>query len=490
MVLGQAGYNRTDILDIHIQPDINDVVYQAGKLLLSTNGFNESIQRWTQHLVALDTFGNILNDSELMDTVFLNHLVSNTPTHFTTISGGGAVSTVHYFGRATIGVAQWNGDMELQYLRELPRIELIMFPTEIRELHKEFYISGYIQRLNYDLDVFLVKVTWNGDFQWIKMFGLPNEDDVAYGMYVDQEGLITIGCKSEPYNWSAHPPFNDYWRQPWTITIDTSGQVIREWRGEKAHTDEMSAYGLARPWDGSYGIFYNEFHEVQPGKILYRLTTALLDSTMQIRWKRHYGDLTLTGSFRDIGYSAMDSTIVVAGDIGWDNQLRGLIVKYDMEGNELWSVRPTGIAEHPAVRHYMAGLDIAPSGSIYAAGYIEDARAGSSRTKYGWLMKVTPDGCIDTLCATTSIEEQIASRQGWQVVFPNPVRDEIRIILPEADPQPMTMVVYDMQGRIVDRIQVTDRQQSFKVDWQPGMYGYQLLHKGVPVYVGKLVKME
>jgi hypothetical protein len=211
---------------------------------------------------------------------------------------------------------------------------------------------------------------------------------------------------------------------------------------------------------------------------------------MQVRWKRHYGDLVTLGTFIDNAYSFIDSSIVVAGYTILDNQLKGVIVKYDMDGNEVWSVHPYGIAAHHEVGNYIAGLDIAPSGSIYAAGYIEDARAWSSTTKYGWLIKVTADGCIDTLCTTTSIEEQIAARQGWQVVFPNPVRDEIRIRLPDEDPLPMTMAVFDMQGRIVDRIQVTERQQSFKVDWQPGMYGYQLLHKGAPVYVGKMVKME
>src|SRR5690606_140680 len=147
-----------------------------------------------------------------------------------------------------------------------------------------------------------------GELGWLMLFGESTDDDYSYGLDVSADGLITIGCKSEPFNWSAHPPFYDYWRRAWMITVDTYGQVIRQWKGEKEHTDEMSAYGLERPWDGSYSLIYNEFHEVQPGNILYRLTTALLDSNMQVRWKRNYGDLVTLGTFVDNAYSFLDST--------------------------------------------------------------------------------------------------------------------------------------------------------------------------------------
>src|SRR5690606_22867980 len=107
-----------------------------------------------------------------------------------------------------------------------------------------------------------------------------------------------------------------------------------------------------------------------------------------------------------------------------------------------------------------------------------------------WLMKVTPDGCVDTICTTTSIDEQIAASEGWQVVFPNPVREEVRIVLPEDAPLPMVMTVYDLQGRIVDRLHIADRRHTYPTAWQPGMYGYTISHAGIARYVGKLVKVE
>jgi hypothetical protein len=378
---------------------------------------------------------------------------------------------------------------------EYPRDERSDFHQRTWVLADHIYILGSAQRLNYRTDLLFMRLDAAGQVEVRKKIGYYSLNDYYGDSYIDGDGnFIVLGTRASD-DYIVDEKKIKGWAKPFIMKLDTAGNILDQWFGEENDPRVLFGKRFFMTPDSGHVIIGKDYKEVPHviGTIVYSSPTICkLDKDHNLLWKHTLSDFKTTQEYlADLAFDPLTETYVTAGMLGVpfgeniDDRI--LVMKFDDAGNIIWSFLET-LSEPPSGLHDVGGVVVSATGSIYVTG--RQYRPFEEPPRISWLMKVTADGCIDTLCTTTSIEEQIAAREGWQVVFPNPVRDEIRIIMPEADPLPMTMAVFDLQGRIVDRIQVTERQQSFNVDWQPGMYGYQLLHKGVPKYVGKLVKME
>ncbi|MBX2889610.1 MAG: T9SS type A sorting domain-containing protein [Saprospiraceae bacterium] len=158
-----------------------------------------------------------------------------------------------------------------------------------------------------------------------------------------------------------------------------------------------------------------------------------------------------------------------------------------LDGDTLWNRHFTAWPDSPdGTRNFLGGVVVLPSGSVVAAGYTERF-APVSVNYQGWVIKIDKDGCVDTLCITSSapvpVEEKVEV-----VVYPNPASDEVTFDASGRQGE-VSIQVYDHSGvRVWGCNKIRDM-----VKWRPtsiaqGFYFYRIADRNnLPIKAGTIV---
>jgi hypothetical protein len=109
---------------------------------------------------------------------------------------------------------------------------------------------------------------------------------------------------------------------------------------------------------------------------------------------------------------------------------------------------------------------------------------------FGWLLKITVDGCIDTLCMPTSIDDLHHSNNELVHAYPNPFKEYITIatMLPGHANSEVT-ILDPLGNRVISEtcsLPVTLNMGSFS----PGVYFFTVKDKCKFVGYGKVLKVD
>jgi len=108
------------------------------------------------------------------------------------------------------------------------------------------------------------------------------------------------------------------------------------------------------------------------------------------------------------------------------NALSGWFIRFDSTATPVWSRVDTAFwsIQTGSTNHLYDAVEL-PSGSIIACGYsrtYEPAGKG-----WGWLVKISPDGCVDTLsCATLQAPAHLLPEARVNI-YPNPATSWLHI---------------------------------------------------------------
>ncbi|MDX1407215.1 MAG: T9SS type A sorting domain-containing protein, partial [Saprospiraceae bacterium] len=211
-------------------------------------------------------------------------------------------------------------------------------------------------------------------------------------------------------------------------------------------------------------------------------------------WQRDFGGPTsVQNLFPEIAITP-ENDVVAVGQIFQETNhpvtgFLGWVTKVSNTGEKEWTVIDTSYAELGPRTNFLNGITIAPSGTIYAAGYTQEYVAPGRLC--GWILKVTPDGCVDTLCFTTSTGD-IESQKHEIHVFPNPFSSTITLELP-AGIHGSILEVSDLSGCVLYTKDVDASTSPINVDLSAlpsGLLIYTLRDDNGGVHTGKVVKVE
>jgi Secretion system C-terminal sorting domain len=327
---------------------------------------------------------------------------------------------------------------------------LVVFLPNIIETNTGYLISGHKQKTDYSADIFIAKIDSNGGKIWEKSYGLPGVEDISWELYsFSSDKFIVTGSHSN----SDNTPLSQWWAQSWIFAIDSLGNKL--WEFEGPVNEEINAIGIQPTPSGGW-IYGSGTFELLPNNDWGSTTKVVCrDSAMNLLWETPISPTTYsTNKIEDIKLSP-DGNYVVIGRWtthqipGMVNYRGGSITKITPNGAILWnhifSAYPNQIA---GSRNFLGGVEVLPSGSIVAAGYSERFHP-SYVAPQGWIIKISPDGCVvDTLCITSSATEW-ASQQLDLKVYPNPAQDNVTFeFLEDAGPG-IDIVVFDVLGNLV-----------------------------------------
>ena len=233
-------------------------------------------------------------------------------------------------------------------------------------------------------------------------------------------------------------------------------------------------------------FYLKNFHTIGNPDIQLAEVVSRLDSNFNLLWRIDLSSFNRTDRIRDIAYDPLLDQIIVAGEklLVYDGEYskEAWVIKLDSNGDIIWSITDTLYYSRQEV-HFTAGLDLSPSGSIYVGGYVTvnelDPRF------QGFILKVSPDGCTDTVCTTTSIYEQIKNWEQNVLLYPNPAVDELTLLI-KSMAGTGDLKIYDIQGNCTITSKVSQGNNGISTPNLPnGLYFYSLSSSEGKIYSGK-----
>ena len=159
--------------------------------------------------------------------------------------------------------------------------------------------------------------------------------------------------------------------------------------------------------------------------------------------------------------------------------LMGSLLRITSSGDSIWNYLDTAFTFASNIIYDAVEL---PSGSIIACGY---SRTTNPEKDWGWIIKVSKDGCIDTLnCTPISSIVSIPSKSEFRV-YPNPTTDIFSLDIP--DTCKIDYQIFDMMGLLV--LQGSQVGGKFDIhQLKPGGYIFKVFGKD-GVIVNKIMKI-
>lgn len=351
-------------------------------------------------------------------------------------------------------------------------------------LEDGYLLSGYVQRPNHKYDAFARRIDNEGNTLWYHFYGQYEQDDIMLGMSQLNDSLFAITGASAPDFSVLEGTRLKIWM------INSSGQIQIDWAGP----DDLLAMGifeLETVPSGGYIAFsrtfsgYNQWddYQLQP-------TLIKLGQDLNIEWIKLFGPNHSSFSIWHDMKPTPDGNFIGVGRVApydladLNAHLYGWMYKFTPEGDSIWARADLSTIPYQSGidDNVFGGVGFLSSGSVVAGGnsYINGQI-------YGWIVKVTPDGCIDTLLCQSSAAAFVAAADDPKV-FPNPASGQahIRYALPcEAD-----FRLYDVIGRPALRqaLPAGDRQETFSLAGMPeGIYFWQITMQGRILTGGKLM---
>lgn len=486
---GQSGFCTSLAKDIPFSMDMDDIQFHNNQLYVSGTAFIDSVNLWGLILAKVDTNGMLLWKTTFHDTSLASHIVLNSPSRFLITKNQKFILPVYYYNTGKMGILITDSlGHEINHVL-YDNDGLSIFPFDVIEVFEEYYILGLSQRNNYMHDVFILKVDSIGNQIWMKYYGLaPYHDEFIGDAIINTNGNITISASRHTNTYAVTNPPSSY-KKPWIFTIDTSGNIVEEWIGDE--NDIRTSGGgptlLMENGDWIISSFYlKNFHTIGNPDIQLAEVVSRLDSNFNLLWRIDLSSFNRTDRIRDIAYDPLLDQIIVAGEklLVYDGEYskEAWVIKLDSNGDIIWSITDTLYYSRQEV-HFTAGLDLSPSGSIYVGGYVTvnelDPRF------QGFILKVSPDGCTDTVCTTTSIYEQIKNWEQNVLLYPNPAVDELTLLI-KSMAGIGDLKIYDIQGNCTITSKVSQGNNGISTTNLPNaLYFYSLSSSEGKIYSGK-----
>jgi hypothetical protein len=384
-------------------------------------------------LAKLDTNGNVLAHYSYADSLGSHYSFGATPRGFLRCAdGSGYIMLGHAFSRSTGLAMKIGNNGEQVWVKEYPDINSRQdIYRKIIEVGDGYLIGGHKQRLDFSTDIFVKKINHHGEEAWERWYGTTNNRRDLFG------DMLMLGDNEYVIGGSTVPNQGVPWQQTsYTIkifAIDSLGNELWGWESAPS-LDELQLFGLNLNAAGNwiYATARGEFEF--DGFMRHQPRVIVRDSDFEIVRALDMADFggNVGNFFHDLvpladgGYLGVGSTRVpVDSPIVAVAHLRAWMSRMDMHGDTLWERKEVLFPDTLfATRQYLHSAVELPSGSIIAAGYYASA---SDPKDWGMLIKVGPDGCLDTLfCSPVSAVSPIVPDLEVSL-YPNPASSTVHI---------------------------------------------------------------
>lgn len=489
--IGSQGYSR--LYDQEQSMTMMSVRYYDDHLVLYGIILPPDSTKWGLFVAQLDTFGEVLRWVEIHDSTS-SFAAAYHSTIFDISESGDIVLPLNYFGTSAIGLAVLDNELNVRFVENYTDdANGVTIPySVITTSNGDLLVTGSAQlRDGGDVRVFLLRTDSLGNLKWLKYYGSPHLWDVGVSLIEIHENRYVIGG-----GW-GNVLTNEV--KSYIFEVDSLGNLYWSWNDPSV--PDRVARGLHKEEDGSFVYMSVDFRPTTFPDLQYEVSVPIFirrDQSMNlIDYKEVLPYTTRHELFnmirsRDGGWIAIGSrTNRTDKGLVPPPSVYGRVVKLSHEGDIEWEVQDTAYY-HPVNNSdsHLVGVTEAPSGSIYAVGYDNHRSPENVYRVYGWLLKITADGCNDTICNTSSIFRQIYGSKHIVKAYPNPTTDYLIFEIDERLPG-SAVRLFDLHGRLIHSETLDSHLNIVMLDTRdflPGMYVWSVAdQKGRVLENGKVV---
>ncbi len=466
------------------QARYEDVLIDNDTIVLYAVAYDTTKNNWGIKFFKYDIDGNELSSTSIIDTTAILTSTYFVKTIIKTSDGGYAM-----FGSALVEKSKpdFNYMIKVNHNLELEFIEKYFTESIARSMVEtdDGYLllsNIYVPNDEYgEYDPYLIKTNKNGKEIWRKQYENKKIDEI--GLLIKKQGINTFIITGE----ASTPVDDESWPQNDTLWMK---YIIIDSLGNKLHSSENHEVGTLRDFkilkDSSWICIgstweYNPINQRYDGQpLIYRLS-----KNNNVLWKQTPGVL---GSFFDdfFDLEAMpDGNFLASGTtISY-----AYLHKFDIDGNEIWH-RVDEAVPGQRVRGggaYTASSDLLSNGDIISCGWSADTSGN-----FGFLMKITSDGCIDiSECPDWTAIEDIAKKRLDINISPNPASNFVVFTkVSEVLQKAVDIQIFDVMARHVQDVKISAFEQDVEMDVSKlinGVYFCRVVLDGEIIGVRKLV---
>ena len=488
---GQYGYSKVYDFD---RPGISffNISLQNDTLIVFGPTYHESIPNLQGLFFAqLDTLGNLISYHTYFDSLGGDLTARPHCTIHKLNNGSGYVIPAGSFTRSTGILCFLNRGGEFTKIVEHSdnTSQTEIYHTLIETINGLLLI-GIKSRLDFLVDIFIMKTDMQGNKLWEKYYDSPGRQWYYGGYFQENENSLILGITDiDPQN----TPMSQWKRKGILLAVDTLGE--EQWRWESETSLQHAGLGtpIKRP-DGNW-MYSTAGIQIFPASNFASNNTKIVvrDSDFNLVSERILSpSYSEANSFVDI-QPTQDGNWLGIGALTtpplWTqpNALAGWMYKFDNNLDSVWSREDTVFYNlQTYTDHWLHGAVQLSSGSIIAAGQI-NVYYPSPGKSWGWIIKVSKDGCIDTLACSVSAVNNWKNNAAANIrVYPNPTNGPL--FLENAEIQWDKIEIINSHGQVIKVINKPGKTELNLTAFSAGMYMIRFVRNGESI-VRRVIKV-
>ncbi len=474
-LFAQPGYIK--VFDSGGQNEISkyrDLLVDNDTIILYSSSFDVNDVQGIR-FAKLDTLGNLLLEKIYVDTQKTLTTIWYRKKIIKTSDGGYIIAGS---AQQTPYLLKVHHDLSLDFLKFYPS-NFSSGNSSLIEVEDGYMMAGGQVDSSGQNDIFVIKTDKLGNQVWRKTYGVLNLRDGAINLNKLGDTTIVITGGRSDYV----PGEQSTWTVGLIIAIDTSGNEKWEWESEQS-LDQGAIWDFERLPDSSWICISGTWEWGLYGEYETRPMVLRMDKDFNVMWQWIYWRLAPIQFFTDLERTD-DGNFIASGWVAAIGGRKGIHYKFTPSGDSLWmrldSIYPDSISGFQGMQ--VTGTALLSSGSIISVGHAQ--RSGVNYGTYGFVMKMSPDGCIDTLNCHPVADYEPFVQADELLVYPNPVQDYVTF----AGAIKGDVVITDLLGREVKRLRMNGLSP---LEWSVGdvargLYVWRLVDDGVVLDVGKVL---
>lgn len=360
---------------------------------------------------------------------------------------------------------------------------LTFYWNEMYETDHGFVVAGNSERLGQSPDPFVLRLDKSGNWVDLVTFdGGRYEAMTGFTKINENEFVLSTGSGTIPTSSPTSKTCSQF------FGMDSLLNQTWFWESPLAN-DEVGGSSIQKTNNGDW-LYTTQKVKYNPTIDDFQAQIRIVrrDPSFNLLWSKPY-----TGHYDNFNrlYDVQPypgGGYVGVGYIVPDGYQVGFSIRINESGDLLWERKDTAFYDTQlGADNIIGAVGFLPSGSIVACGTTVDWTIPQT---LAWLLKFTPDGCIDTLnCKPISALHEPPNRTPVLVnLAPNPANDQITFSRKQLFEGHLE--IWNTQGQLVHSVQWTGSQAVVQISTQTfpsGLYYYTLTGANTLGSVGKFV---
>jgi hypothetical protein len=427
-VCGQSSFNLAIPLQ-YPQGDFRHITLDNDTITGISIGFNNNVE-WKQGVVIakMDSSGNVLASNIVLDSLGDALAVGKAWGGIVKTADGGYAAIAATVERTSAFLIKLDNNLQVKFIKEYPdTVNLSNYFYKILETPEGYLLYGAIQRPDFEDDGFIRYVDKQGNTIWFKYLAYSPYFTVVQDIKrLNDSVYVSVSLTTTHPNISALKFFPSF------LYFDLEGNEIKYWASPE-NPDVGIVLKIISVKEDSMLLYGQYLAGHVSNTDLFQSTFSQLNTDFETEWIDHFGPVRSAASnvilndfapTSDGHYIGAGETLVKDGDdptrrVGW-------LYKFSAEGDSIWERKMNApfLPLYYTNSGFFGGVGVLSSGSIVAGGTTNEGN-----TEYCWLVKVTNDGCLDTLyCQTTAVKTFFDPEKRENVaVYPNPASSYLTV---------------------------------------------------------------